>query len=190
MPYVVQLEPGEQLLDEFSLTVSPKVEPFHFAISDRALFLPGKKWVAVSDPYYYRRVPHPEVMEVAIRRLPPYFLWSLAALMLAAGLVTTSMMIWAMANPTIAPKLKVSGWPVAICVGSLLMPFAAHGRKGLVIRWASGRFRWKPPLVVDRESKRKIADTLSRVAAVCRQAQLDVTVEESGKSRAKLAGAK
>src|SRR5215218_451432 len=124
MPYTVNLEPGEHLIKELSLVISPKVAPFHFAVTNQALYLPAKKLIAVSDPYYYRRVPHSEVTEVAIRRIRPYVLWFIGALMFVAGLVVTVLMMWPLLTPGIYGRFTVSGWPVAVCVGGLLIPFA------------------------------------------------------------------
>jgi hypothetical protein len=32
-----------------------------------------------------------------------------------------------------------------------------------------GKFRWKPPPVIDRKSKKEIADTFSTIVATCRK---------------------
>src|SRR4051794_14295258 len=143
MAYTVDLQPGEQLLLELNFVLSKKVPPFHLAVTNRALYLPAKKLIAVSDPYYYRRAPNHEVSEVSIHRMRPYGLWCLAAVMIIAGLITTILMMSQFAGGRVPGKYRVSGTPVAVCVGGLLIPFAARGRRGLLIRWASGSFRWK-----------------------------------------------
>lgn len=189
MPYIVNLEPGEQIIKELSLVVSPKVEAFHFAVTNQALYLPAKKLIAVKDPYYYRRVRHEEITEVAIRRLRPYVLWFFAALMFIAGLTVTILMMWPFFTAGITGRFRVSGWPVAVCIGGLLIPFAAHGRRGLIIRWAGGKFRWKPPLVIDRASKQRISETIRDIAMACKDANLDVTVNGDSKSAVGLGAA-
>jgi hypothetical protein len=184
MAYTINLEPGEQLIKELSYVVSKKVKPFCFAVTNRALYVPAKKLIAVSDPYYYRRVPNHEVSEVTIRRMRPYALWFLAAVMFVAGLIVTILMMSQFSGGHVPKKYSVSGWPAAICVGGLLIPFAAHGRRGLLIQWASGSFRWTPPLVIDRASKQRIADTFQDIAAACREARLHVTLDSDANSAA------
>lgn len=182
MAYTIDLQPGEQLIREIILVVSPKVEPFYLGVTNQALYLPAKKLIAVSDPYYYRRVQLAEVTEVSIRRMRPYVLWFIAGLMLVAGLAVGILMMWPFFTPGVSGTFTVSGWPVALCVGGLLIPFAAHGRRGLIIRWAKGKFRWKPPLVIDRDSKQRIAETLRDIAAACNEAKLNVTVDDNSPS--------
>ena len=53
MPFEVNLEAGEQLILKYAF---PQLE-FGFAVTDRAVFLPAKKWFAVSDLFYFHRVP-------------------------------------------------------------------------------------------------------------------------------------
>jgi len=60
----------------------------------------------------------------------------LATLMVITGLAVTVLMVWPFFTPGIHDRFRVSGWPVAICVGGLLIPFAARGRRGLIISWA------------------------------------------------------
>ena len=57
MPYSVELEQGEQLIGTYTLTIGKKAEPFAFAVSTQALFLPRKKFFAVKDPTYCQHCP-------------------------------------------------------------------------------------------------------------------------------------
>jgi hypothetical protein len=70
---------------------------------------------------------------------------------------------------------RVSGWPIAIFVGGILLPFAARGRLGLEIRTHDKKFRWKPPLVVDKASKQKIQATFDEIIAACEKSGLKVS---------------
>jgi len=94
MAYTPELEAGEELAHQTELCCPAKAEPFCFAVSNRALYIPRKKLVALKDPYYFERVPHSGVREVSIERLRPYGWWVLAILMTAAGLVSTILMMW------------------------------------------------------------------------------------------------
>ena len=93
MAYEVILEPGEELGARIELNVSSKAQPFSFAITNRAVYIPRVKLIAKSDPYYFQRVPLDQIHQVTVKRLRPYALWLLAALMIPAGLACTMWMM-------------------------------------------------------------------------------------------------
>ncbi len=166
MAYEVVPEPGEELAASIELKLSKKAQPFFFAVSNRAIYIPRIKLVAKTDPHYFQRVRLEQVHEVTVRRLAPYALWILAGLMVTVGFVTTVFMM----EPVLRNEPgthRISGWPIAVFVCGFLIPFAAKGRFGLEIRFSGGKYRWTPPLVVDRASKRKIAETIQIIAGAC-----------------------
>ena len=166
MAYVVDLGPGEKLEANIELSLSKKARPFFFAVSNEAVYIPRIKLVAKTDPYYFQQVNLGRVRKVRVRRLRPYFLWILAALMVSIGLLTT---IWMM-GPVLRKEPgehRVSGWPIAVFVCGFLVPIAARGRFGLEVEFDEGKYRWKPPLVVDRASKQKVAGALQAIVDAC-----------------------
>jgi len=174
MAYKVIPEVGEEVALNLEFRVSEKSAPFFFAISNRALYIPRTKLIAKSDPYYFERVPLQKVRHVNVRRLPPYGFWIVAAVMILIGGFTT----YAMLEPLVGKepgRHRVSGWPPAILVGGILLPFAARGRSGLEIWYNGGKFRWKPAMVVGREPRQKIADTFSSILAACEKVGVPVS---------------
>ena len=150
------------------LNLSKKAQPFFFAVSNRAIYIPRIKLIAKTDPYYFQRVPLNQLRHLVVKRLRPYALWLLAGLMIIIGVVTTiSMMEPVLRNEP--GTHRISGWPIAVFVCGFLVPFAAKGRFGLEIRFSDGKYRWKPPLVVDRASKKKIAETIQTIVEACRK---------------------
>ena len=148
------------------LNLSKKAQPFHFAVTNRALYIPRVKLIAKTDPYYFQRVRLEQVQEIKVKRLAPYALWLLAGLMICVGFATTIFMM----EPVLRNEPgthRISGWPIAVFVCGFLVPFAAKGRFGLEIRFSDGKYRWKPPLVVDRASKQKIAETFQTIIKAC-----------------------
>ena len=130
MAYKVEPEPGEEVAASIELNLSKKAQPFFFAVSNRAVYIPRIKLIAKTDPYYFQRVRLEQVQQVIIRRLAPYGLWLLAGLMIIIGLVTTiSMMEPVLRNE--AGTHRISGWPIAVFVCGFVLPFAAKGRFGL-----------------------------------------------------------
>jgi len=194
MAYEIQAEPGENILLDLDFQVSPgsgtgfivtggalareskKRERLRLAISDQAVYLPATRFVVSGDPHYFRRVAREQVRAVCVQRLRPYGLWIAAALMAAAGLVTEIMVMLPLVTQA-RGTYQVSGWPLAILVGGLLLPIAGKGRARLVVHLAKGRFGWNAPLVVDRASKQRIAAALDEIVAACRKAGFPVSDE-------------
>jgi hypothetical protein len=174
MAYKPELEPNENLALQIAFKVSEKSAVFNFAISDQALYWPATKAFAVNDATYFKRLRNNEISEVCIRRLPPYGFWIVAVLMVLAGLATSYFMFAPLINHE-PGEHRVSGWPFAIFVGGILLPFAARGRLGLEVRTHDKKFRWKPPLVVDKVSKQKIQATFDQIIAACEKSGLRVS---------------
>jgi hypothetical protein len=183
MPYEIKPEPNERILLDVDYRASKDSEPFRFAVSDQALYLPSKRLVVAGDPCCFRRVPREEVTEVRVEPLQPYWLWIGAGFMVVTGIFIGG----AMLLPFLMQwegKFRVSGWPLALIVGGLLMPLAARGRRRLTVQLTRGCYRWTPPLVVDGPSKREVANTLAGILEACRAAGLRAlaTAPEAGSS--------
>jgi hypothetical protein len=183
MAYEVVPEAGETVQASIRLSISKKAQPFCFAVSNRAIYIPRIKLIAKTDPYYFQQVRFEQVQQVTIRRLPPYALWLLAVLMIGIGLITTILMM----EPVLGKEPgmhNVSGWPIALFVCGFLVPFVAKGRFGLDISFSDGKYCWKPPLVVDKTSKHKVAEAVWSIAAACEKVGVHV-VDERGKRNAR-----
>jgi hypothetical protein len=181
MPFDISFEEGERLIANFSFVVPRDSAAFHIAITDRAVFLPRKKFFAVKDPTYYERVSLNRVVEAKIKRLSPFFLWTLALLMVVAGTVTTVLM----ALPVLRGEGgQLSGYPPAALIVGLVIPFIARRRYGLSISVVDQAFLWKPRLHVDRVSRNALEIFLTQVAEALRQAGVNVKDERDSSSSA------
>jgi len=176
MAYEVVPEPGEAVQAQIQLDLSRKAQPFHFAVSNRAIYIPRIKLIAKTDPFYFQRVSLDQVREVMVRRLRPYALWLLAAVMIPAGLLSTILMMEPVLKE-VPGTHQISGWPIAVFVCGFLVPFVAKGRLDLRIVFNEGAYRWKPPLVVDRGSKERIRATLRTIVDACQRVGLPVSNE-------------
>lgn len=174
MAYEPELETNENLALQIEFKISDKAKAFNFAVSDQALYWPATKMFAMNDATYFKRLRNNEISEVCVRRLPPYGLWVVAVLMVLVGLAFTYFMLTPLINHE-PGEHRVSGWPFAIFVGGILLPFAARGRLGLEVRTHDKKFRWKPPLVVDKTSKQKIQATFDEIIAACEKSGLRVS---------------
>jgi hypothetical protein len=132
-----------------------------------------KAIVLKGDLTYYRRIRNSEISEVCIRRLSPYGLWILAAIMLLVGLVSAVFMLAPLVSHDPGTH-TFSGWPFALIGGGIVMPFVTKGRLGLEVRTQSKNFRWEPPLALDKASKQKIRATIDQIAVACEKSGLRV----------------
>jgi hypothetical protein len=174
MAYEVVRGPGEVVEAGIELNVSEKAEPFYFAISNQALYIPRIRFIAKTDPYYFQRVPLEQVRHISVTRIRPYALWALSILMILGGLVTTLFMMEPVLRKTPGDH-HISGWPISIFVCGFLVPFAARKRFILEVWFSGGKYQWKPPLVVDKPSKEKIAETLKTIVDACNKVGLQVS---------------
>jgi len=176
MPFTVDLQPGETCITNLSF-VADKKQPFFIAIDDRALYLMRSKVFATRDPIYTQRVPLENVREVRIFRIHPLVMWTVAAVMIIVGGVTT----WAMLQPLLhGEKAQVSGYPPAIAIVGAVIPFVTKRRYALKVTMVDGTYKWKPPIVVDKASRNATAAFLGEIANACRTARLNVVDEQEG----------
>ena len=66
-------------------------------------------------------------------------------------------------------------YPDCIALGGILLSVVARGRFLLEVKTQKKTFRWKPPLVVDKASKKKIRTTLEEIIQACEKSGLRVT---------------
>jgi len=179
MAYKIVPEQGEIVKANIELSLSKKAQPFFFVVSNRAIYIPRIKFIAKTDPYYFQRVPLNELRHISVKRLRPYALWLLAGLTISIGLLTT---IWMM-EPILRSEPgshRISGWPIAVFVCGFLVPIAAKGRVGLEIWFKGGKYRWKPPLVVDPSSKQRIAATFQTIVNACKEVGAPISDKRRG----------
>jgi hypothetical protein len=78
--------------------------------------------------------------------------------MIAFGTVLSFMMMWRAFHPMPGVPYTVSGWPFAIAIGGIIIPFIARGRRILIVRMRKGTFKWKPQLAVDKKTRELCAN--------------------------------
>lgn len=174
MPFDISLEEGEQLIANLTFLVSRDPAAFRIAITNRAVFLPKKKLFALKDPTYCERVPLNRVVEVKVKKLNPLFLWTLALLMIVGGTVITALMMFPILR---GEGGQLSGYPPAVALVGLVIPFVARRRYGLSISIVDEAFLWKPRVHVDRASRDAVGVFLTQAAEAFRQAGVNVKDE-------------
>lgn len=174
MSYELKALPGEAILLDVRFQPSGRCEPFHFAVSSEALYLPTKKFVVSGDPRCFRRVPHAEVGQVAVQNVRPAGTWVWGVLMVLAGLGLG--VLW-LGTATEGTMPRLLGCALALIVGGVLMPWAAKGRQRLTVTLKAGGWHCDPPLMVDGPSKQQMRDILESILDTCRTVGLPVAYE-------------
>ena len=171
MPFIVEPQPGEEvyLRREFQ---GSHGHVFAIAISNQAVYLPAQKFALKKDPWYFKRVPLSEVREVRLRKQKPVPLLILSALMIVFGGATGFLMMWYALR---GEEIHVSGWPLAFFVGGIVIPFIARGRRTLVVITSKGKYKWKPQLAVDKETRETSSRLQDEIAQACRKAGIQTS---------------
>ena len=91
--------------------------------------------------------------------------------MIVFGGVTLSVMMWYAIREE---ANRVSGWPLAILVGGIVIPFIAPGRRTLVVMMKNGEYKWKPQLAVDRKTRKTTSRLQDEIVQACRKAGIQV----------------
>ena len=172
MPIDIDPQPNERVFVNVRYQASSRSVPFAIGITDHAVYVPAKKLWARDDPWYIKRVPIVQVRQVIVKRSRTIGILLLAALMFGGGLFV----LYFMLDPIIHGQGgKVSGWPLAITIGGMLLPAVARGRRSLHIIFTDGKYSWTPPLVVDKASREYIRQLLDHIIGGFRSAGLPVT---------------
>lgn len=165
MPFEVNPEPGEEVILVRELRGTHGAV-FAFAVTNQAIHLPAKKFFSKGDPWCFRRIPLAKVVEVSLRRLRPIFLYTTAVVMIVVGVITT---YWMMAPVFEGKGGEIKGYPIAIFVCGLVIPFIARGRRSLMIRMVNETYKWKPQFVVDSASRKQIAAIQNEIIEACKK---------------------
>lgn len=163
MPFHVDLQPGETLFIQQGYQDS-RGYPFAMAVTNQAVYLPKHTLSLSTDGWSFQRTPLAEVVQVELVKQSPIGVYIMSTLMILLGVGTTYMML--------APLLSgqdatVSGWPIAILVGGLVVPFIAGGRKTLIVTMKKGKYKWRPPMAVDKATRTLYAAIFDDIKAGC-----------------------
>ena len=169
MPFVVDPQPGEEVYLQKEFRGSHD-HVFALAVSNQALYLPVQKLVLKRDPWFFRRVPLSDVLDVRLLEQRPLSLILLAAAMIIFGTVLSVLMMWRAFNPMAGVPYKVSGWPMAIAIGGVIIPFIARKRRTLLVRMCKGKYKWRPQLAIDKKTRQLCSDIQDEILQACKKA--------------------
>lgn len=148
-----------------------------FGVTDMAIYLPTqKKGYSKDSPSFSLRVPLNDVHSVSLKKSRPYLLWLLSLILVTVGLFTSISMFL----PSIAdPGQKISGYPFAIVVVGVLLPWIARNRQELTVKLTTKTRKWKTPLNVDSASRNRANMTFQKFSNGCVKAGILVKDEIS-----------
>jgi hypothetical protein len=173
MAFIVDPQPGEQvyLQKEFRGTHD---HVFAMAVSNQAVYVSAQKFALKRDPWYFKRVPLSDVREVRLLRQRPIYVIMLSASMILLGAVLSFLMMWRAFHPMQGVPYEVSGWPFAIAIGGIIIPFITRGRRILIVRMRKGTFKWKPQLAVDKKTRELCSNLQDEIVLACKKAGVHI----------------
>ncbi|MBC7808931.1 MAG: hypothetical protein H7145_22585 [Akkermansiaceae bacterium] len=169
MPYILELEPNEQIRTDIHFAASEKSPLFRLAISDRAVYIPATKFVISGDPNYFKRVPLGNIDILQTETIKPYGFYFFSVVMILFALFMMSTIFF---GGGISPR--TIGWTLALLVGGTMLPFAGRGRYRLAIKMGKETYRWIPPLVVFPQDRRKANEVLDNILDTSRSVGITV----------------
>lgn len=175
MPFTIDPEPGEEVYLQKEFRGSHN-HVFAMAVSNQAVYVSAQKWVLKKDPWYFKRVPLSDVREVRLVKQRPIYLVLLSAIMIVFGTVLSVLMMWRAFHPMPGVPFAVSGWPFAIALAGILIPFIAKGRKILIVKMRKGTFKWKPQLAVDKKTRELCSNLQDEIVQACEKAGVHTAV--------------
>ena len=174
MPFDVEPQPGEEvyLFKEFR---GSHDHVFAMAVSNQAIYIPVQKLVLKRDPWSFKRVLLSDVLEVRLLKQRPISLILLSAAMIIFGTVLSVLMMWRAFNPMEGVPYMVSGWPMAIALAGILIPFIARKRRTLLVRMRNGKYKWKPQLAIDKKTRKLCSDIQDEILQSCKKGGINTT---------------
>jgi hypothetical protein len=153
MPFTINPESGEEiyLFREFR---GSHQHVFAIGVTNQAFYVPVQKKLTLQrDSWHFKRVPLSDVKQVRLSKQRYLPLLLLAGIMFLFGAVTSVLMMWQNLHPFPGEPIRGSGWPIALAVGGVIIPFISRGRRILTIETRDGKYKWKPQLAVDKKTR-------------------------------------
>jgi len=173
MPFVIEPQPGEEVCLQKEFRGSHD-HVFAMGVSNQAVYVSAQKFALKRDPWYFKRIPLSDVREVQLVKQRPLYIILLSAILLVFGTVLSILMMWRAFHPMPGVPYAVSGWPFALALAGLVIPFIARGRKILIVKMRKGAFKWKPQLAVDKKTRELCSNMQDEIVQACQRVGVHV----------------
>jgi len=176
MPFVANPEPGETLHFERKY-VEEHGYTFAIAISDRAIYLPVRKFWTLrpSRSACFLRVPLPEVRSLAVGPVRS----TGVVLALLVSLIAAAWVLVGLLNGGTCRRCSIGG-AVFLMINAGMLLNALPGRRGLRVEHQHGTFRWKQPFGLRADKKRRMRIMLDEIAVAAEDAGIATTWTRAG----------
>lgn len=168
MPFVIDKQPGEEVYIQREFHGSHS-HVFAMAVSNQAVYVSAQRF-AVRDTWYFKRIPLADVIDVRLVKQKPISLLLLSVAMVVFGALVSFQMMWHGLHLMPGEYYRGSGWPFAITIGGIVIPFISRGRKILLIKTSNGKFKWKPQLAMDKKTRAIYTTLQAELMAACMKA--------------------
>src|SRR5205085_1155295 len=126
-----------------------------------------KRFTLKTDPWYFKRVLLNEIEQVKLKRQRYFLLLIVSVIMFLFGSAISFQMIWHNLHPLPGEMLHGSGWPIAVAVAGIIIPFISRGRRILTVETLNKNYSWKPQLAVDRKTRNICSRIQDEVLQAC-----------------------
>lgn len=150
--------------------------PFRVVITGSAFYFLSQKTFAVSDPWYFEKVTLSQISCVMRRKIRAIYSWIISSFLIIGGAIGLySMYYAAFVKPH--KEVLVSGYPFALLLGGIIIPFLAKKRYGIFIKCDNRSYSWKPTFVIDNKSRQEIAEKQRLIIETSRELGVNVIDE-------------
>jgi hypothetical protein len=178
LPFIIEPQPGEEIYLQKEFRGSHQ-HVFAMGVSNQALYLSAQAFALKRDAWYFKRVPLSDVSNVRLVKQKPVYILLLSVVLFLFGMVLSVLMMWNALNPEPGIRPRVSGWPFALAVAGIVIPFIARGRRILIVRMRKGKFKWKPQLAVDKKTRELCAKIQDEILEACKSVGIHVEATNS-----------
>jgi hypothetical protein len=173
LPFIIEPQPGEEVYLQKEFRGSHH-HVFAMAVSNQAVYVSAQAFAFKRDAWYFKRVPLSDVRDVRLVKQKPIYILLLSIILFSLGTVVSVLMMWHVLNPEPDMRYRVSGWPFAMAVAGIVIPFIARGRRILIVRMRKGKFKWKPQLAVDKKTRELCANIQDEILEACKKVSITV----------------
>lgn len=175
MTFTPQLEPDESILckEVFDLR-SPSGEPFCVTLTNRALYMPSRRRVAIRNPWVLRSIPLHAITRLAIepaRRSTIRTVW--VAVFCVATLIFMGLDL---AGPRPSGVVFLLSLASGLAAVASAWPAPGQPASDLVAQTAALSHRWSPNITIGRTDGQAVLSALERIIRAAQKAGVHVAI--------------
>lgn len=163
MAFKPELSANETVEENIDLVISKKPQ-LRLVLTSKAVYWPGKRAFAFSDPVITKKAEHADVISLCVGKKKP-----VSSLFGGMGLILLGVLWTLSALP--AGKIVV-GMPQGLIVGGILLFMFGHKRTAVELLTKNGELRWSSPVAFGKKFNEDIERIESALVSWARKYNL------------------